>query len=83
MSELKMEIEFVQLANLKGEGSWVPVVNSTLIHSAIDPFKEAKTFIDQEWERLKDNNSLIVFGLGGGFHIAELLKCQVPFVSLV
>lgn len=65
-----MELEFIRLA----DDSWVPLINKTLIHSAVDPHKEASQLIDHEWDKLKDVQSIIVLGLGGGFHIAELLK---------
>jgi hypothetical protein len=69
-----METEFIQIAGKEGEGSWVPVINQTLVHSSVNPIKEAKFLVDSEWEKIKDVKSIIVFGLGGGFHIAELLK---------
>jgi hypothetical protein len=55
-------------------GKWIPIVNGTLLHSAVDPQKEAAAFIDREWDRISLVKSLVVFGLGGGFHIQELLK---------
>jgi hypothetical protein len=65
-----MELEFIKLE----DNSWIPLLNKTLIHSAVDPRKEASSFIDHEWDKLKDVQTVIVFGLGGGFHVAELLK---------
>jgi hypothetical protein len=65
-----MELEFIRLA----DNSWIPLLNKTLIHSSVDPHKEAAQLVDHEWERLKDVHTVIVLGLGGGFHIAELLK---------
>ena len=69
-----MELEFIQIQGQDGAGSWVPVVNQTLIHSTINPTKEASLLLDKEWDSIKGARSIIVFGLGGGFHIAELLK---------
>lgn len=65
-----MDLEFVQCAG----GSWIPIVNGNLLHSSVDPEREAQVFIDREWQRIAPVKSLIVYGLGGGFHIAELLK---------
>jgi len=65
-----MELEFIRLE----DNSWIPLLNKTLIHSAVNPQREASSFIDHEWGNLKDVQTVIVFGLGGGFHIAELLR---------
>jgi hypothetical protein len=67
-----MEVEFLRSRT----GSWVPVVQDTLLHSTINPEAEAKNFIDSQWVNLKNAKSVIIFGLGGGFHINELLTRQ-------
>jgi hypothetical protein len=78
-----MEIDFVKVPGLDGPGSWVPVVNKTLMHSNVNPSKEAKILVDVEWERIKDAQSLVVFGLGGGFHIQELLNRKKFQISVI
>jgi hypothetical protein len=65
-----LDLEFVQCTS----GKWIPIVNGALLHSSVDPVKEASIWVDREWERIASVKSLIVFGLGGGFHIEELLK---------
>lgn len=69
-----MDIEFLSGSTKDGTKYWVPVANGRLLHSFVDPFKEAREFVDQEWDRIKLVRSVLVFGLGGGFHIAELLR---------
>ncbi|MDZ4678111.1 MAG: hypothetical protein SGI74_11465 [Oligoflexia bacterium] len=49
-------------------------MNGTLLHSSVNPEKEAISFIDAEWSKINSLKSLIVLGVGGGFHIRELLK---------
>lgn len=53
---------------------WVPLVDGKLLHSSVDPVREAKQFVDSLWSRIQNSQSLIVFGLGGGYHISELLS---------
>ena len=65
-----MNLEFVQCPS----GKWIPILNGTLLHSTVDPQKEAVSLVDREWERIASVKSLVVFGLGGGFHIRELLN---------
>jgi hypothetical protein len=59
---------------LNSRHGWIPVVNGTLLHSSVDPAKEARTFIDKEWSKIESVKSVIVLGVAGGFHIRELLK---------
>jgi hypothetical protein len=65
-----MDLEFL----MGRTNQWVPILNGLLLHSSVDPAREAASFVNQEWPRIKDVQSLIVFGLGGGFHIEELLR---------
>jgi hypothetical protein len=65
-----MELEFLKSRT----NSWVPLVEGTLLHSSVDPEREAENFIASEWDNLKNVRSVIVLGLGGGFHVQELLK---------
>ena len=64
-----MEVEMVKSRT----DSWVPLIDGILLHSTVNPEREAREFISNEWSLLKDTKSVIVFGLGGGFHVQELL----------
>jgi hypothetical protein len=77
------EIDFVKIIGREGPGSWVPVIKKTLVHSTVNPEKEAKIFVNVEWDRIKDAQSLVVFGLGGGFHISELLSRKEFQISVI
>ncbi|WP_088228617.1 6-hydroxymethylpterin diphosphokinase MptE-like protein [Desulfosporosinus sp. FKB] len=49
-------------------------INDILIHSRYDPYKEATAFIDHHRMIYQDKNCVVVYGLGFGYHIKELLK---------
>ena len=51
-----------------------------LLHSAYDPFKEAKNFI--EGYNLEDTLFLIILGFGLGYHVKEILK-TCPWLRLI
>lgn len=65
-----MEIEMIQSQCQ----SWIPLVNGILLHSSVNPKREAKQFIDQVWDRVSGVKNVVIFGLGGGYHINELLN---------
>ncbi len=65
-----MDLEFLKCK----DNQWVPIVNGTLLHSTVDPYKEARDLIDLEWDRISTVQTLIVFGIGGGYHIEEILS---------
>lgn len=55
-------------------GKQVPVINGVYLHSIYDPEKEAQTLIEKSYESLKTKNYALVFGLGFGYHLNELVK---------
>ena len=65
-----MDLEFLRCKNKH----WVPILNGTLLHSSVDPVKEAALWVEKEWAYVKDAKNVIVLGLGGGFHIQELIN---------
>ncbi len=44
------------------------------LHSSYDPQKEAKRFITYHMDEIKNRSKIIVYGLGCGYHIFELLE---------
>jgi len=65
-----MEIEMIQCHSQQ----WVPIVNGMLLHSSVNPVKEAKAFVDQVWDRIGAVHNVVVMGMGGAFHIQEMLN---------
>lgn len=55
-------------------GLEVPVVNDVHLHSSYDPLKEANTLVDKYRETLKNNNKVLIFGLGFGYHIEIIIS---------
>ena len=49
-------------------------VNNVLIHSRYDPYREAVAFIDHHKAIYQNKDLVVVYGLGLGYHIQELLK---------
>lgn len=45
-----------------------------LLHSAYDPVKEAQQFVAPHIDKIQGKDKIIVYGLGCGHHIAELIK---------
>jgi hypothetical protein len=45
-----------------------------LLHSTYAPVKEAQRFIASHLGHIKDKKKIIIYGLGCGYHIAELLQ---------
>ena len=50
----------------------VPVVDGIHLHSIYNPAKEAETFIGKYNENLSKQNSVLVLGLGFGYHVWQL-----------
>ena len=55
-------------------GIAVPVVNGIYLHSEFDPIQEAKKFAKSLTSQIKCNNRILVFGLGLGYHIDEIVN---------
>lgn len=53
-------------------GLCVPVINGIHLHSIYNPIKEAEAFANGFTETLKKNNSILVLGLGFGYHIDQI-----------
>jgi len=70
MSVQNRKIEFIETR----EGNKTLRVDSTYIHSKYFPSKEAKTFIDNNKKIYSGKKDILVYGLGLGYHIYELLK---------
>ncbi|MFL0269664.1 motility associated factor glycosyltransferase family protein [Candidatus Clostridium radicumherbarum] len=56
------------------EGNKTLRVNNTYMHSKYYPSKEAETFIDNNKKIYIGKKVIVVYGLGLGYHIYELLK---------
>lgn len=56
--------------NLRGDA--IPRWDGRLVSSKVDPWKEAETWIAARAARIHDAGTVLVFGIGGGFHVARL-----------
>jgi hypothetical protein len=70
MEERKKQYEIKTSRN----GLTVPVVNGIHLHSIYNPIKEAEAFATSFKDTLKENNNILVLGLGFGYHIEEIAK---------
>ncbi|AYF43142.1 hypothetical protein BALOs_0121 [Halobacteriovorax sp. BALOs_7] len=52
----------------------VPVINGVHLHSNYHPAKEAKKIIANIEHQLKENNHLLILGLGFAYHVYEACK---------
>lgn len=57
-------------------GLAVPVVNGVYLHSEFDPVKEAQKFAESLIPHIKRNNRIVVFGLGLGYHVDEIINAM-------
>ncbi|AGF58282.1 hypothetical protein B0P06_003403 [Clostridium saccharoperbutylacetonicum] len=48
--------------------------NNKYIHSKYDPIKESKQFIQQNMELIKDKANILLYGIGLGYHISEIIN---------
>ena len=55
------------------DGLKVPVINGIHLHSIYDPEKEAKDLIKENLGMLGQKKAVLVFGLGLGYHLKELV----------
>lgn len=60
-------------------GCMVPVINDVYLHSIYNPEKEAITFAQKYESSLKIKSSVLVLGLGFGYHIEEISKMVTSF----
>ncbi|MDC1173840.1 hypothetical protein OAT67_00460 [Bacteriovoracaceae bacterium] len=51
--------------------SKIPVVDGVHLHSVYNPIKEAESFASQNKELLTKKNTVLIFGLGFGYHVKE------------
>ncbi len=63
----------IQLINT-GEGVYSLSINNILIHSMYYPLKEAYNFAKYRENQLKNKNHIVIYGVGLGYHIYEMLK---------
>jgi hypothetical protein len=52
----------------------IPCVNGSHLHSTYNPVKEAEGLIRKNMHIIEDKKSILVMGLGFGYHITELIK---------
>ena len=64
-------------------GHCVPVFEGRALHSIVDPILEAEKLVQTDIARLSRLRSVIVLGLGGGFHVDELLKTVPGHVIVI
>lgn len=70
MEELNARIELKQSRN----GKTVPVVAGIHLHSIYNPEKEAQAFASNYLQSIKAKPSVLVLGLGFGYHVQEIAK---------
>lgn len=76
--DINREIKVIAAKN----GSQTIIVNSISLHSKYNPESEAKTFLDSNQHVFKDKNTILVYGMGLGYHIEELLNRVSPETSI-
>ncbi len=59
--------------------SLIPVLNDVHLHSVYNPEREAKAFVGKHLNELKDKNTLLLLGLGFGYHLEEIINTMEPF----
>lgn len=53
-----------------------------VLHSKYDPLKEATIWVEKEIKQLSNNSSVLVIGLGAGYHIEKLSK-TLPSTKII
>lgn len=56
------------------DGLKIPKVDGICLHSLVDPVRESIRNVNEFETSLKQARYIIVFGLGGGFHVEELKR---------
>ncbi len=64
------EIEFIK----SKDEFWIPVIDKKTLHSTVNPILEAEKLIREDIGRWMEAKTIIVLGLGGGYHIDELKR---------
>lgn len=57
----------------------VPVINGVHLHSIYNPEREASGFVTNQLENLRASKNILVFGLGFGYHIAQIEEKMKTF----
>lgn len=55
-------------------GLFTAKFNNKYIHSKYDPLKESKQFIQQNMELIKEKPNILLYGIGLGYHISEIIN---------
>jgi len=69
-TEKKSEIDFI----IAKSGHIVPVVDQIYLHSVYDPIKEADDYAQTHEDDLKKNSTVLMLGLGFGYHIFQIIN---------
>lgn len=69
--KFNLNINSYQIKTAK-TGHQIPVINGVHLHSAYNPIKEAETMMSKHDEVLTQKNSILVLGLGFGYHVEEI-----------
>lgn len=56
------------------DGGYTLSVNNILLHSGYYPAKAAKTFAEGNLDKIQHKKNIVVYGIGLGYHINEILK---------
>jgi hypothetical protein len=73
MDKEQIEIKSYEIKKTKN-GLEIPVINGVHLHSAYNPQKESLNLVEKYESQLHDKATLLVLGLGFGYHIEALLK---------
>ncbi len=57
----------------------IPVINGVHLHSIYNPEREASGFVTNQVENLKASKSILIFGLGFGYHITQIEEKMKAF----
>lgn len=63
----------IQLLNTRDE-IYSLAVNNILLHSMYHPLKEASNFAKYREDEIKSKKNIVIYGVGLGYHVLELLK---------
>jgi len=64
------------------KGDLIPTWNGRLLASKVDPYKEAKIWVESHADILSYTEGIFVLGLGAGYHIREL-QVFYPKVKII
>ena len=76
-TEKKPSIDFI----IAKSGHIVPVVDQIYLHSVYDPIKEADDYVQTHEEDLKKNPTVLMLGLGFGYHIFQIINNSRYIIS--